>query len=97
VINLAAFSLGGWLFAHEDNGATEVALLCVCVCVRFITSVLDANIHVPSGDWLCLFAVGAGMGRLLGHGSEVPAHSSLGAGSHKRRGGFGLAAAHRDM
>jgi hypothetical protein len=52
----------------DDNGATEVALLCVCVCVRFVTSVLDTNIHVPSGDWLCLFAVGAGMGRLLGHG-----------------------------
>lgn len=29
---------------------------------------LDTNLPLPSGDFMCLFLVGAGLGRLMGHG-----------------------------
>jgi H+/Cl- antiporter ClcA len=38
----------------------------VYTAVRFLASVLDTNLMLPSGDFNCLFAVGAGLGRLFG-------------------------------
>lgn len=44
----------------------EAALLAVASGVRFLASVLDTSLSLPSGDFMCLFATGAGLGRLMG-------------------------------
>lgn len=51
---------------EEGGNMPEAIVLLVYVIVRFVASVLDTSLMIPSGDFMCLFAIGAALGRLLG-------------------------------
>ncbi|TFJ87958.1 hypothetical protein NSK_000778, partial [Nannochloropsis salina CCMP1776] len=55
----------------DGNGANEASLLFLLVLIRTVTSILDTNLQLPAGDFMCLFLVGAALGRLFGHGFQA--------------------------